>query len=75
MGIPQGKIDLYISAGGFSPSRSLPIVMDLGTNTQKYIKGDSYLGIKGKKLSSSIDLILFSMILFYFFFFFFFFLL
>lgn len=32
LGIPIGKLDLYCAAAGFSPSRVLPAVIDVGTN-------------------------------------------
>lgn len=44
MGIPMGKLHLYVAAGGFDPSTVLPIILDTGTNTNKYIEDKFYLG-------------------------------
>jgi len=46
MGIPIGKLALYVAAAGFHPWRTLPIVVDMGTNTQKYIDDPLYIGIQ-----------------------------
>lgn len=32
MGIPIGKLDLYVGAAGFHPGRVLPCVVDVGTD-------------------------------------------
>ncbi|KAI8814512.1 malic enzyme [Cladochytrium replicatum] len=49
MGIPMGKLDLYIAAGGFAPSRTLPIQLDLGTNTESIRDDKHYIGTCTKR--------------------------
>ena len=50
LGIPVGKLDLYVAAGGFHPSRVLPCVVDVGTNNEALRADPQYLGVKQPRL-------------------------
>eukprot|EP01114_Cavostelium_apophysatum_P013495 TRINITY_DN3281_c0_g1_i2.p1 TRINITY_DN3281_c0_g1~~TRINITY_DN3281_c0_g1_i2.p1 ORF type:complete len:559 (-),score=151.85 TRINITY_DN3281_c0_g1_i2:33-1709(-) len=50
MGIPIGKLSLYVAAAGFHPSRTLPVLLDTGTNNQTNLTDPLYLGLKHKRL-------------------------
>ncbi|KAJ3214134.1 hypothetical protein HDU67_002045 [Dinochytrium kinnereticum] len=49
MGIPIGKLSLYIAAAGFDPARTLPVTLDLGTNTDSIRDDPFYLGTRMKR--------------------------
>eukprot|EP00993_Chasmostoma_nieuportense_P000148 NODE_1134_length_1641_cov_132.477543_g1066_i0.p1 GENE.NODE_1134_length_1641_cov_132.477543_g1066_i0~~NODE_1134_length_1641_cov_132.477543_g1066_i0.p1 ORF type:complete len:518 (-),score=60.70 NODE_1134_length_1641_cov_132.477543_g1066_i0:88-1482(-) len=50
MGIPIGKLSLYIACAGFNPERTLPTTFDLGTSNQKLLLPDShYLGYPAQR--------------------------
>ncbi|KAJ3094365.1 hypothetical protein HDU97_008179 [Phlyctochytrium planicorne] len=49
MGIPIGKLSLYVAAAGFDPARTLPITLDLGSNTDKIRDDPLYLGTRMKR--------------------------
>ncbi|RKP07964.1 hypothetical protein THASP1DRAFT_30219 [Thamnocephalis sphaerospora] len=49
MGIPVGKLQLYVAAAGLDPRRVLPICLDLGTNTQRYLDDALYMGVRHKR--------------------------
>ncbi|PNH03635.1 NAD-dependent malic enzyme 2, mitochondrial [Tetrabaena socialis] len=46
LGIPIGKLDLYCAAAGFSPSKVLPVVIDVGTNNLALRNDPLYAGLR-----------------------------
>jgi malate dehydrogenase (oxaloacetate-decarboxylating) len=49
MGIPIGKVNLYVSAGGIHPTTCLPVMLDVGTNNERLLNDPMYLGYKHKR--------------------------
>jgi len=51
LGIPVGKLALYSGVGGIDPARTLPVVLDCGTNNQERLDDPIYLGWRNKRVS------------------------
>ena len=53
LGIPIGKLSLYSLIGGIHPARTLPIVLDVGTNNEERLRDPEYLGWRHARVTGA----------------------
>jgi malate dehydrogenase (oxaloacetate-decarboxylating) len=53
LGIPIGKLSLYTLIGGIHPARTLPIVLDVGTNNEDRLRDPEYLGWRHARVTGA----------------------
>ncbi len=51
LGIPIGKLSLYTLIGGIRPERTLPIVLDVGTNNAERLHDPEYVGWRHERVT------------------------